>query len=144
MSIAFAFTPGQTLGAGVQSVQACYTRWRLVLAKPEAAFERFDPVPYAPTRDERIRERGVLEIDGQRVICQSAQASRVMAQLPAPQFASSHAVISSSWRRAPFGGTPMRIRVGKRRSASMIMRRELAAMMFAISSEPGFPDGHLL
>src|SRR5208282_3507920 len=52
----------------------------------------------------------------------------------APQFSSSQAVISVSRCPSPSGGRPIRIRTGNRRSASIIISFELAAMMFLICS----------
>src|SRR6516225_10523994 len=52
----------------------------------------------------------------------------VIAQPSAPAFSSSHALIRSSRGPSPSGGTPIRMRTGKRRSASAIMNPELAAI----------------
>src|SRR6266446_6034513 len=52
----------------------------------------------------------------------------VIAQPEAPQFSSSQTLIRSSREPSPSGGTPIRIRTGKRRSASAIMNPELAAI----------------
>jgi hypothetical protein len=61
----------------------------------------------------------------------------VITQPLAPAFSSSHALIRSSRGPSPSGGTPIRTRTGKRRSASAIMNPELAAIgVFRFCSPP--------
>jgi hypothetical protein len=61
---------------------------------------RFDTVSQAPARHERIRERCIEKVDGESLMTAHKPAG-VMAQLPAPQFASSHAIMALSWRPSP-------------------------------------------
>ncbi len=64
----------------------------------------------------------------------------VIDQRLAPAFSSSHALIWSSRGPSPSGGTPIRTRTGKRRSASAIMNLDLAGIgMFRLCSWTNFP-----
>src|SRR3984893_8226641 len=64
----------------------------------------------------------------------------VMAHPSAPQFSSSQAVIRACCRPRPSGGTAMRMRTGKRRSAPVISSRGLLGIVFLVCSKARLHD----
>jgi len=78
---------------GVRYSPAPIRGGRLVVAHLEHAPGRLDLRPCAPPGDKGAGERGIREIDRNRVIQNPRVPEAVMAQPSAPQFSSSQAVM---------------------------------------------------
>ncbi len=100
----------------------------LIISKSERAFHSLGFLPGAPPRNERTRKSGVLEIDRKRIVDDAAQSRWRDRQPYAPQFSSSHSFIWLRRSPSPPAGIATLIRTGNRRSASVIINLELAAM----------------
>jgi hypothetical protein len=104
-----------------------------ILAHLEHASARLDLRPGAPSRYEGASECRIREGDREGVIPRVPEG--VIAHPSAPQFSSSQTVICvCRWPR-PSGGTPIRMRTGKRRSANMIISGGLPGIVFLVCSD---------
>src|ERR1051326_7014635 len=94
-----------------------------------------------PTRHQRATKAAARVASGKYTATASLTMPRnpegVIAQQSAPQFSSSHAFMRSRLLPRPCGGTAIRMRTGKRRSASPIISFELAAIWCSTSVPSG-------
>ena len=78
-----------------RSVQPCPNpRRQLIVTNVEQPAIRLDPRRRAPEGDERARQRRVADIDRNGIVQHARMPDGVIAQPSAPQFPSSHSVIS--------------------------------------------------